>query len=183
VWSKNAALFSPHPTAMVATALAQRRWAQADGKRGGGDGQLWVVSRGGAAALAFIAQRRSRLGPCDSRNSVPINRAKKLPCWGSTCLWVLYSKPGKSEEGEERTRPAELPDNRGRARGSLRGVLLRKKLTQAAPPRGGTSARGVDSARVEVVPMEMGHGRFGPNRSCFPFFFIISYFLSYSLFF
>jgi hypothetical protein len=29
------------------------------------------------------------------------------------CLRVLFSKPGKSEEGGERTRPAELPGNRG----------------------------------------------------------------------
>jgi hypothetical protein len=56
VWSTNAELFSPHPTAMVATAFAQRRWAQADETRGGRDGRLWVVSRGGVAALAFIAQ-------------------------------------------------------------------------------------------------------------------------------
>jgi hypothetical protein len=72
------------------------------------------VSRGGDAALAFIAQGGSR--PESGRNnhamtakSVLINKVKRLSSWGVHMSAVLYPKPGKSEEGERKDPASRTP--------------------------------------------------------------------------
>ena len=65
------------------------------------------------------------------------------------CLRVLFSKPGKSEEGGGKTRPAELPDNRGRAHGSHRGVLFEEEAAIADPPASGPGSHGTSSEGLD----------------------------------
>jgi hypothetical protein len=138
------------------------------------------------AALAFIAQQRSRPGSGRNNHAMAASPFRSTG-WRSSRAGPHVCGSYTPSQGSPRRGKKELgqpnsPTIAGERTTVFAVFYLRKKLTQAAPPRGGTSARGVDCARVEVVPMEMGHSRFGPNRSCFPFFFIISYFLSYSLF-
>jgi hypothetical protein len=152
------------------------------GRGGGGDSRLWVMSRGGAAALAFIAQRRSRLGPCDGRNSVPINRVKKLPCWRVHMSMGLILQAREVRGGGRKNSASRTPRQSRRARGSLRGVLLRKKLTirphaaaaEVANARG--SRHWGPPARGCVLPEIMGRADLAhPAKGSIPFFYFNFY--------